>query len=341
MFKFRKLNNYQMAATLLAVIFVAYIFGLIYVPIDISDENKIKIKIEKGWGLNQVASELKKSGLIKSQWIFKFYVLANGHEDSLKAGTYSLSKSFNLSQMAEIIIGGFADINDIQILLAEGFNIWEIDERLAEFEIGIRTEFSKKYLEKEGYLFPDTYRISRPSREDFDLNILSDEVATKMSEAFNAKTAELFASLSEERKKEIIIIASMIEKEARIKSDMHLVSGIIKKRLERDMLLQIDATVAYGACLDKFKLDNSKNCDVTRIPIGTQIKIDGPYNSYMRKGLPPAPISNPGSQSIKAALEPKDSPYLYYLSTRDTGQIIYSKTGAEHEANRRKYLLGQ
>ena len=120
---------------------------------------------------------------------------------------------------------------------------------------------------------------------------------------------------------------------------MALVSGIIQKRLQLKMPLQIDATVAYGWCLRRWlPMSNNRTCDVTQAPIATELKVDGPYNTYARVGLPPAPISNPGLQALEAAAHPKTSSYLYYLSTRDGSQIIYAKTAAEQQANRAKYL---
>jgi len=118
-----------------------------------------------------------------------------------------------------------------------------------------------------------------------------------------------------------------------------LVAGIIRNRLARKMPLQIDATVAYGACLRRFIVGNyKKDCDVSQIGVGAEIRIDSGYNSYMRLGLPVGPIANPGITAIQAVLNPQKSDYLYYLSTRDGSQMIFSKTAAEHAANRRKYL---
>jgi len=135
-----------------------------------------------------------------------------------------------------------------------------------------------------------------------------------------------------------IIIASMLEREVQSDEDMRLVAGIMYKRMEIGMPLQIDATVAYGACLRQAEENNfGKNCDTSFIGVAREIPIDSKYNTYTRKGLPDGPISNPGLRAIDAAKNPKESPYLYYLSTRD-GETIFSRTGAEHEANRRKYL---
>jgi len=120
-----------------------------------------------------------------------------------------------------------------------------------------------------------------------------------------------------------------------------LVAGVIRNRLAQKMPLEIDATVSYGACLRDLQVrlvNKYKYCDVSQIGVGAEIRIDSPYNSYKRSGLPPGPIANPGITAIQAVLNPKQSDYFYYLSTRDGSQMIFSKTGAEHVANRRKYL---
>jgi UPF0755 protein len=133
--------------------------------------------------------------------------------------------------------------------------------------------------------------------------------------------------------------ASILEKEARREEDMRLVAGVIRNRLARKMPLALDATVAYGACLRKaVAVSFKKDCDVSQVGIGAEIHIDSRYNSYLRAGLPPGPIANPGIQAIQAVLNPQKSDYLYYLSTRDGSRLIFAKTAAEHAANRRKYL---
>jgi UPF0755 protein len=128
----------------------------------------------------------------------------------------------------------------------------------------------------------------------------------------------------------------MLEKEAKTSHDMALVAGIIYKRMEIGMLLQIDATVAYGWCLRSAGL--GRDCDVTQAPIALELGIDGPYNTYLRAGLPAGPISNPGIQALEAAANPSTSDYLFYLSTRDGSRIIYAETHEEHLQNRREHL---
>ena len=160
-----------------------------------------------------------------------------------------------------------------------------------------------------------------------------------MKNHLNLKFKEFSLIFSSLVLRDTLTRASILEKEARSEEDMRLVAGIIRNRLAKKMPLQIDATVSYGACLRRFVAGNfKKDCDVTQMPVGAEIRIDSEYNSYMRSGLPVGPIANPGITAIQAVLNPQSSDYFYYLSTRDGSQMIYSKTATEHAANRRKYL---
>jgi UPF0755 protein len=192
---------------------------------------------------------------------------------------------------------------------------------------------SPEILKQEGYLFPDTYRFSKEDLNGVKIQTL--DVVAKLQENFKGKTDDLFKNLSQQKIKETIVIASLLEKEVQSKAEMRLVAGIIEKRASIGMLLQIDATVAYGVCYPKFLL--RQYCDTSLANIIDNLKSSSPYNTYQRKGLPVAPISNPGIEAIKAALNPQPSDYLYYLTAKD-GTTIFSKTSAEHEAARRRYL---
>lgn len=299
---------------------------LIYSPVNRSDTNPAEIIIGSGDGLQIIADKLTVADLIRSKFLFVGYVKLRGQEDELKAGRYIFSKSLNIPILVSLIVGGRSEPDDLIVTIPEGFNIWGIDKRLVELGLITMGQVSNQYLYKEGYMFPDTYR--------FDKKTSAENIVNRMEENYFIKGGI--------RSDEILIIASLLEKEAKTKEDMELVAGIIKKRLELGMLLQIDASVAYGWCLKETALKDFKDfkafCDVTQAPLVLEIKIDGPYNTYTRKGLPIGPISNPGLKAIRAALNPQPSDYLFYLSTRDGSQIIYSKTSAEHTANRRKYL---
>ena len=300
-------------------------------PVGFNSTEVIEFNIQPGQGSITIAYNLKDAGLVRSSQIFSLYVNVRGLTRNLKAGTYALSQSMNLPQIADIIAQGKALSTDIDVTIPEGMNIWEIDDLLATKKLIVSGSFARTYQLQEGRLFPETYRFAKT-------------VADHANEYPNAKVIgdvllQEFQSRAKSYSREQLIIASILEKEAKSADDMALVAGIIAKRRELSMLLQIDATVAYGWCLARWlPMSSNRNCDVTQAPIATEIKVKRDYNTYVQTGLPVGPISNPGLKALGAAANPKASAYLYYLSTRDGSQIIYSKTLAEHLTNRRKYL---
>lgn len=318
----------NITATIIVAVITLWATWVVFVPTSVVATSQ-KVSVGSGQSLTTISRVLKNQGLIRSAIVFRFYVASLGLEKNLKAGDYTVPAGSNLNDIASQISGGKGNSNGITVFIPEGSNIWEIDKRMAEAGLIEEGQFASAYGSREGYLFPDTYQ--------FDPKSLLGEIEQKMEDNGQKRTADLLGSLSILEKERILIIASIIEKEARSKSDMYLVSGVISNRIELGMDIEIDATVAYGACLRLFNANPNKDCDVTQIGVGAEIKIDSAYNTYTRPGLPPRPISNPGLNSIEAALNPTGD-YFYYLSTRDGNSIIFAKTGVEHVANRRKYL---
>lgn len=297
-----------------------------------------EIVIKEGEGAYAIADILKKEGVIENKFVFIAYTFITGNEKKLQAGRYLFKPGTTIPAIVNSMAGGYAETDDFIVTIPEGFNIWEIDKRLAGFGLITEGEFARKYQPQEGQFFPDTYRFKREGET-------ADTIAEKMKNHLNLKFEDLSVVLSTLVLRDTLLKASILEKEARREEDMRLVAGVIRNRLARKMPLQIDATVAYGACLRSLASGNSrskasgyKDCDVSQVGVGAEIRIDGPYNSYKRVGLPPGPIANPGIGAIQAVLNPTASDYLYYLSTRDGSQMIFSKTAAEHAVNRRKYL---
>lgn len=322
---------------------------IIFVPLQGGSQEKIEFVIASGDGSAKTARLLAEKELIRSRYVFLGYAIFTGKEKSFQAGRYLLSPSMNIPRIVGIFSRGLAESDDVEVTIPEGFNIWEIDRRLAESGLIKTGEFFGLAGQHEGRLFPDTYQLKNQNAKIKGQNLESDliaELLQKMRENFEVKTDKVFKNLSEEKKKEVIIVASLLEKEVTDPKDMALVAGIIYKRLKLDMKLQIDASVAYGACrkewekesLNISKFKNINICDVSQVNLIENIKIDSPYNTYTRAGLPPGAISNPGLAAINAALRPLASDYLYYLSAREDGRTIFSKTAAEHERNRAKYL---
>jgi UPF0755 protein len=234
--------------------------------------------VEKGQNLVMISKNLEKEGLIKNKFFFEFYVFFAGSQMKLKAGPYYISPAESTAKIAKKIISG--DIAKIILTVPEGWTQKQIEEALS---LKLPDE------DLEGYLFPDTYH--------FPIGVSGKEVAETMTANFNKKTEGLKIT------KDIVIMASIIEKEVRTKEDMELVSGILWKRLGIGMALQVDSAMW----------------------------------TYENRGLPSLPIANPGLGSILAALNPKTSSYWYYLSTPQ-GQTIFSKTLEEHNIAKAKYL---
>lgn len=316
-----KLRHLAIAACAAIVSAAALALGVILVPARFGAP-LTEITISGGQGVSAIATQLKSAELIRSQWLFILYTLAIGQESHLQAGRYLLSPSMNIPEIVQTLARGLAESDDIEIVIPEGFNVWDIDTALSNARLAVPGRFARRFLSEEGYLFPDTYRFAKDA--------LPDDIVRIMRADFTAKGGGVNSRA--------VTIASILEKEAKSPEDMALVAGIIQKRMSRGMPLQIDATVAYGWCIRRMVNFSRTACNVAQAPIASEIGIDGPYNTYIRKGLPAGPISNPGTIALSAALHPKDSPYLYYLSTRDGSKIIYAQTSQEHLANRRKYL---
>lgn len=330
----RPFSRMGVVAFLGAVIFLGVlIFGL-YLPLEKSPAQEQEFVVQEGDGLSKIARLLTQADLIRSRSLFWLYIMASGTERDLKAGHYLFSRGMNMLEIAEALIAGRAEPDDLVTVVPEGFNTWDIDRRLAEMDLIKAGDFFKSASIKEGFLFPDTYRLKKSQNSQE----IIDELILKMKVNFDEKDEIVGLATWDQ-----IVVASILEKEVQNSEDMALVAGIIYKRLDLKMLLQIDASVAYGACLNGAGeevspyLSRRVFCDVSQVNLIKWIKIDGPYNTYMRSGLPEGPISNPGSQAINASLHSQTSDYLYYLSARD-GRTIFSKTAGEHERNRAEFL---
>lgn len=300
-------------------------------PVDPDDINTINFYIKPNQKPRQIANELKKLDLIRSELAFYYYLKNSGLATKIKAGTFSLSKSQNIRQIAETLAQNSS--SEISFLIPEGYDVKDIDQKLTDYELIQNGEFIKlshsypspkgyPFLPKsgnlEGYLFPDTYFINHDS---FQL----EEFVTRLLNNFGKKALpELQKNNSARSLSDIIIMASLIEKEVRTDADRSIVAGILWKRLDSGWYLGVDATTVYYT--------DSQNLSAA------DLEADHPYNTRTRKGLPPTPISNPGLKAIQAALNPKESPYWYYLTPQGREQVIYSITNEEHNRNKQKYL---
>jgi len=319
-------------ATALLLVFFFICFE-IYVPINPGSHETITFTAKKGWSNDQIADELQKLGIIRSRNFFEFYAILSLKNAGLQAGEYNLSPKMSIYEIATKMAQG--DVIKNQLIILEGWDENDIGKYLESKGICAQNHFisltqkdyssefdfladKPKNADLEGYLFPDTYEISKTETCEDVLNMMLANFGKKL-------TPDLRTEIKNQNKSvfDIVTTASLIEKEVRTLDDKKIVSGILWKRLAIGMPLQLDSTINYITN----KSDASAKIKDT--------KIDSPYNTYKYAGLPKGPISDPGINSITAAIYPKKTNYWYYLSD---GKTIFSETLKQHNTARILYL---
>jgi UPF0755 protein len=277
--------------------------------------------IPQGMGLREITKKLKQEGIITDPVVFFLLVKIKGLDKKIQAGDYFLSPSQTATEIMQMLTKGSMDV---WVTIPEGKRAEEIAEILSKsipsYDPSWRSELNKY----EGYLFPDTYLIPKNSTVNEVVSLLTRTFEQKYSTITNG------SGLSKEK---IVIIASLIEREAKHEIDRPLVSSVIHNRLAIGMKLDIDATIQYA-------LGNTRD-PKTWWPTITKDdykNVQSPFNTYLFSGLPPTPIANPGLASLKGAANPADTPYLYYISDAN-GNNHYARTIEEHNENIRKYGL--
>lgn len=301
----------------------------------VSAEESIRtILIKPGDGIREIAIMLKNEGVIRFAWAMKLWSVISLGAHALKPGRYEVDSARTTPDIVAMLRNGNAAMQTV--LIPEGQTLREIEGRLTGLHIlepGELSGFSWEHLKAdypfladattlEGFLFPDTYRFSFYESPEF--------VARTFLDTFKEKAWPMLAASDDPYR--TLILASMLEKEVKAQEEQRLVAGITLKRLRANMPLQIDATVLYARCAHSAPGEKCGRLSKA------DFEIDSPYNTYRVKGLPPAPIGNPGRQSLRAAQEPKSSPYWFYLTDPATGRAIFGETLEEHTANRARYL---
>lgn len=306
-------------------------------PRDTRDSSTHEFLITRGEPLQKIARRLEKEGLIKSDFAFRFYVQVKGYQTDIKAGDYRLSPNLSLQRMVMTLLKGPAEL---WVTYPEGLRREEIAlKTIKALEIKEQEQetFYREFLQatsgEEGYLFPDTYLFPR--------DVKAEKVAKKLRTTLNEKiTDEMEKELEKNERtlQEALVLASIVERETNTNEERPVVAGILLRRLEIGMPLQVDATLQYitgsARCAKKVVL---ADCDWWKPPFIEDKKLNSPYNTYLNQGLPPFPIASPGFSAIKAAIYPTNSDYLFYLHGKD-GKIRYGETIDQHNENIRKYL---
>lgn len=265
------------------------------------------ITIEKGIGIVEISQKLKDEKAIKSRLVFLFLATVLNKSREIKSGHYFFNEPLSFFSVFGRLAKGDSGIRPIKVLIPEGATVKDIAESFSGFNNFNKEIFLREAANIEGYLFPDTYLFM----PDSDAR----QIIKTMKDNFSKKAGDVG--------RDIVVVASLIEKEIPNSGDRKIISGILWKRLKIGMPLQVDAVFPY--ITGKQKISSG------------DLKIDSPYNTYLYKGLPPGPISNPGFDAIDAALNPVESPYLYYLSGKNS-KTHFAISFAEHLKNKEKYL---
>jgi UPF0755 protein len=298
--------------------------------------------VKEGEGVNPIGSRLEKEGLVSKRIWFEIYIWSRNKESNIVAGTYDLKPNMTIPEIVDTITSGKGKKEDQAVTLIEGWDNNQTGEYLAERGISSKEDFLNeaglvdKYrpyfaflqdLPKnrtlEGYLFPDTYNViqgkTTPSQLIYRMLLNFD---TKLTDSLKTDIKKSKHSLDD-----IVIMASIIEKEVPKEEDRKIVSGIFWKRIQQKQPLDSCATIGYilGVSKKQYSYEDTR--------------IDSPYNTYINRGLPPGPIGNPGISAIMAALYPQDSDYYYFLSDPVTGETVYSRTLDEHNRAKAEHGL--
>lgn len=302
-------------------------------PVSVNTQQE-RFVVVKGASAEQVANDLYEQGLIRSPLAFKFYLQMKGDAGRILPGEYDLSPSLSLQEITEQLKRG---PDELWVTVPEGLRREQVPGIFVE-SLGLSDpeaavfidEFLDASQDLEGYLFPDTYLFPPDTTGEMAVN--------RMKSTFDTYTLQLNEDIanSEYSLKEIVTLASILERETRTEDERPVVAGIFYNRLDLGMPLQADATVQYArdnaVCLDV------QDCDWWEPVLRGDLQFyESPYNTYTNTEIPPAPIASPGLSSLEAVVYPEDSEYLFYLHDPE-GNIHYGESAEEHNQNKARYI---
>jgi UPF0755 protein len=292
------------------------------------------IDIPLGASLRQIATRLEQAGVIRHRWMFVLYAAWLRPGPHLQAGEYTLHATLSPVQLVDILRSGKGARHILTV--PEGLTVRDIAALVAAKGLGDRQAIVEMAHDQafiaslglevsslEGYLFPDTYHVPRGLNARDLLTLMVRTLHANYTEETAARGRYLGLS-----QHEVLTLASLIEKEARLDAERPLIAAVYHNRLQQGMRLQCDPTVIYA--LGEYFDGNLRKAD---------LNLDSPYNTYRYVGLPPGPIASPGRRSIEAAVAPAAVDYLYFVATKQDSRHQFSRTLPEHDAAVRKYQL--
>lgn len=298
-------------------------------------DGTIKIEIPGGSTVTDIAGILKKKKIIHNYLYFRIYYKLFHSGSFFKTGEYDFAKPLTIEQIIQKLIKG--DVVLYKITIKEGMTINETAEYLSQnhqidqnkflnsaMKTSLISDLDEKAEDLEGYLFPETYMISKGTTPEDLLKTMVNNFKQSFSESYRIRAGELDLSV-----REILTLASLIEKETSSREERFLISSVFHNRLRIGMPMGCDPTIIYA-----LKKEGKWDGDIR----WKDLKMDSPYNTRIHRGLPPGPICSPGIHSIEAALFPENSKYLYFVA-KDRKTHYFSRNLKEHNWAVRKYIL--
>lgn len=286
-------------------------------PLKISEDTLFLVN--KGDSLNKIAQSLQDKKLVNDKYIFILFSKINRIYPQIKAGEYLFNGEFSVKQIAEKLSSGKVYLR--KVTFPEGLTSTEIAKILHKENFLSKDEFAAP---DEGSILPETYAYMRGDSPEKIIKQAQKAMQNVLEQAWQERDQ----NLPLQSKEELLILASIVEKETGIGMERAQVASVFVNRLRLGMLLQTDPTVIYA-------LTNGKE-DLNRPLTRKDLSIDSPYNTYKYAGLPPTPICNPGKDAIYAAAHPSETPYLYFVASGNGGHN-FATTLSEHNENVRKW----
>lgn len=308
--------------------------ALLFVPKH--HQGAYRMKVEKGQGISSVSRQLSENGIVRSRYVLVAAAYLTGIENKLRPGSYKLPTEVSAWQILRRLKNGRPDTVTVRIIEGMRFaqmrrivneteDIRHDTANMSDTELLKAVDAAMAYPHPEGLFAPDSYEIEAGA-SDLDIFKLAYQVQYKnLERAWNGRQH----GLSYQTPYELLIMASIIEKETALEKDRGKVASVFANRLKKGMRLQTDPTVIYG--MGERYQGKIRKADLRR---------DTPYNTYTRDGLPPTPIALPGKAALKAAADPDETDFYYFVSKMDkSGESHFSRNLDEHNAAVRKYIL--
>ena len=311
-------------------------------PVDPQDTTKVVVTVPPGATAGDIGAELQQRGLVRSGLVFRLAAEQAGVGGSLAAGDYELSKSMSTTEIIQVLARGEVK-RGLIATIPEGWRAEQIADRLDAIGFASRDEFLQAVAQPssvpgvelvaerppprlEGYLFPETYEVPQ--------KVSGSRAAELMLRMFSQRVGDALRAPTETRltPQQVITLASIVEREARLPSERPTIASVYLNRLARDMPLQADPTVQYAVATRDGPAATAYNYWRDLRP--ADLEVSSPFNTYTNSGLPPGPICNPGEAWIKSVLRPARTDYLYFVATTDgSGKHLFASTLEEHNAN--------